>query len=268
MTSIQSHPRYRHTICQLCFIYGLAISIQWIARLAFSLFSQNSHMGNLFENTIALLGVVCLISYQKSWPYVHWFSSDRLKDFPVFIFPAFYILLNMGDFYDHSRLTLMTAGINTVISAAFEELLCRAFALHFLMKGFILGGMRRPALYAVLVSSCLFGLAHLSNILIHPEASGALLGQTLYASFIGVGFAACYLVTRSLLPLIMIHTAINFMSFLGDSGIEPDALTFEDTLGTVIVCLPLFLLGLWLLRKEPDWHDTNSQYKTHLTNNG
>jgi len=225
-----------------------------IARFGFSLVSQNAILVNLSENTAALILVICLISYQKNWPDVHWFSLSRIKYFPVFILPAFYILLNLGDFYEHPDLTLIGAGFNTLISASFEELLCRAFALHFLIKGFISRGVRRPALNAVLVSSCLFGLAHLANGIIHPDAIGAILGQTLYASFIGVGFAACYLVTRSLLPLIVIHAAINFMSFWGESGLEPDALTFEDTLGTVIVCLPLLFMGLWLLRKEPAWH--------------
>lgn len=251
MSLVRSNSFFTSALGQLLCLYLLAIAVQMFARLVASLVSQNALVVNLFENTAALFLVIWLISYYRLWPEIGWLSFTRIKTFPVFLIPSFYILLNLGEIYEHPLLAVVSAGINALISASFEELLCRILALHILINGFVSQGKTRPILYAVLVSSLLFGLAHLANLLNRPEALGALLGQTLYASFIGVGFAACYLITRSLVPLILIHAAINFMSFMGESGMEPDALTFEDTLGTVIVCLPLLIFGIWLLRKEP-----------------
>ena len=246
-----NNASFNQAIWLLSAIYFIAISVQSAAALAVS-FTFSSHLViNLCENVVALVFILLTISYYKFWPYIQWFSKSELRHFSVFLLPAAYIFLNMGDVYPRENDMLLLAAINTFISASFEELLCRAFALILLVRAFELKQSKRPYLYAILVSSLLFGLAHLANLISNPDTLGAVLGQVLYAFFIGVGFAACYIITRSLLPLIIIHGAINYMSFISESGLEPDAKTFEDTLGTVIVCLPLFLFGLWLLRKEP-----------------
>lgn len=244
-------PSFKRAIWLLCTIYLMAISVQSAAAIGSSFAFSTRLVINLCENIAALVFILLTISYYKFWSYIQWFSISELRRFSVFLIPAAYILLNMDGIFPHSNAILLLAGINTIISAGFEELLCRAFALALLIREFELKQSKRPYLYAVLVSSLLFGLAHLANLITHPDTLGAVLGQVLYAFFIGVGFAACYIVTRSLLPLIIIHGVINYMSFISESGFEPDAKTFEDTLGTVVVCLPLFFFGLWLLRKEP-----------------
>ncbi|MEZ9229627.1 lysostaphin resistance A-like protein [Vibrio amylolyticus] len=236
---------------QLCTFYLLAIAVQVIGRFLVSRVSENEIIIDIGENTAALLLVVRGLSYFGLWGEIGWFTTAKWKSFPVFLVPALYIVLNFNGAYGHDLSTVLQAALNTVISASFEELLCRLMALHLLIHGFTAQGNKRPILCAVLTSSLLFGFAHFTNLLNQPEALGAIIGQMIYASFIGIGFAACYIVTRSIVPLIVIHASINFVSFWGESKIEPPTLTFEDTLGTVIVCFPLLLLGLWLLRHEP-----------------
>ena len=211
-----------HPIFQLFLIYLFAVAAQMLTQYVGRLFIQDVLLLNLIENCVGLLLSIYLLSYFCLWSDIYWFSKYHLKLFWVFLIPASYVLLNVDTVYSHSLYNLIIGGVNTLISACFEEFLCRLVAIHLLIRWLVLNESKRPALYSVLISALLFGLAHLANIVNQPQGVGAIIGQTVYAGFIGVGFAACYLVTRSILPLILIHAAINFMSFLTESGQAPD----------------------------------------------
>lgn len=259
---------FKTVFVHLCTLYLAAIAVQLVGRFLAGHLSDNELIINIWENMAALLLVIKAVSYYRLWGDIGWLTTAKWRTFPVFLVPAFYIVLNFNGAFGHSFPTVLQAAFSTLISASFEELLCRLLALHLLVHAFKKHGNARPVLCAALTSSFLFGLAHMTNLLSHPEQFGAIIGQMIYASFIGVGFAACYIVTQSIAPLIVIHASINFVSFLGESGIEADALTFDDTLGTVIVCFPLLLLGLWLLRHEPRWQEAKSCKQKSLGLNG
>ncbi len=85
-----------------------------------------------------------------------------------------------------------------VVQPVMEEVLCRGIMLNKLKKSF-------PTWVAVLVSSLMFGLAHLM-------AGG--LWLTIVATLMGICFGIIFAKTKSLYPAIIAHTFANLPNFI------------------------------------------------------
>jgi membrane protease YdiL (CAAX protease family) len=132
-----------------------------------------------------------------------------------------------------------------------------------LFRGLVSGVLRRSwakdrkSLYlTVLVSSLLFGLTHFVNLFQHRYTPLASLTQVLFGIFFGVFFEALYLRTGSLFPGIILHALFDFSGNL--TQLMPGALpraerivskTSGEALISIGITLPLFLIGLFMLRK-------------------
>lgn len=93
-----------------------------------------------------------------------------------------------------------------------EELLVRGFILSMLIMKW---GTTKNGIYqSVIISSLIFGCAHLGNLIIDPGLIVATLSQVFYATFIGVFFAACVLRSQSIWPAIILHATIDFVGQL------------------------------------------------------
>lgn len=99
---------------------------------------------------------------------------------------------------------------------------------------------RRPIAIAA-ITALLFGLVHLSNIVIRGEVA-VTVAQAVGAAAFGFGFAALRLRTNSILPLVAIHA-------VHDLVLQMTALPLIPT--AVVQDIMLFAIGLWLLRKPP-----------------
>lgn len=231
-------------------LYIGVILIQRLGTFVATLVTNDSVLIKLSENFAGTVFVVVAISMMRMWQHIYWISAEALKKWYLFLLPAAYIFINFGDFYPHSTFHIGAAFLSTLFTGTMEELLCRGLVLAIFIKGYEQLGMSNHLLKAVLMSSLLFGLAHLANAVGYGHATGAVIGQVFFATFIAVGFCAVYLHTRSILPLIFIHAGINFVSFLSDA---PDAVktdTFISTLPAIIVCAPLFVYGFILMNKK------------------
>lgn len=159
----------------------------------------------------------------------------------------------LGILYLASAYVTPVSGVPAVILAAVsafligleEEARFRGVILQALLPIGPLGG--------VTLSSLLFGLAHLNNLLTHLPAS-LVLAQAIGACLLGVGFAACRLRTRTIWPLIVFHTLYDLpanMTLFGTRGIVETHSTLSSTAVGAALIVPGFLLacyGLFLLR--------------------
>lgn len=68
-----------------------------------------------------------------------------------------------------------------------------------------MGGTKKGIYLAVLVSSLLFGFAHIIHYFLHDESLLAAITQISYAVFIGVSFAAFVIRNKSIIPAIILH---------------------------------------------------------------
>lgn len=85
----------------------------------------------------------------------------------------------------------------------FEEALMRGVVLQALLKKW--ASSRKGIYFAVIISSLIFGLTHIVNYFMHRETLGGCLNQMIYATFIGVFFAACVLRTQSITMAMFFH---------------------------------------------------------------
>ncbi len=79
--------------------------------------------------------------------------------------------------------------------------------------------------------------------------------QAVATTFFGVIFAACFIRNNSIWPMIILHAFVDLFATahdLTDSFGEIHVTTAQNTLVTLIVTLPLFIYGMFILRKvEP-----------------
>ena len=83
----------------------------------------------------------------------------------------------------------------------------------------------------------------------------ASIGQVVYAFFIGAAFGAILLKTNKLIPLAILHGLIDIVfsiNTLLDDGAMAGEIEQQDigqAIGSMLVVLPLFIVGLFIIRK-------------------
>ncbi len=130
--------------------------------------------------------------------------------------------------------------------------LAGGFAEEGLFRGVVLRAFRaRGMLKAALLSGTVFPLVHLANLLVGQNV-GATAVQLLRTFLLGFAFAAPLAYTRNIWPLVILHAAINFSSFLGSGSltlISTESPSIESVLTELVVFGLLAGFGFWLLRR-------------------
>lgn len=168
------------------------------------------------------------------------------------------INIEEGLVIDTSKPVLITLHLLTALSTGWvEEILFRGVVVTtFLQKW----GRSKMGIYlSVLVPGILFGIVHLANFLQGRKPLLNNLTQITFAMFFGVLFAACILRNRSIWPMIFLHAAVDWAGTLREIAVGGGLRTTvpvilpRDALLSILITLPLFLYGLFILRKvEPD----------------
>ena len=166
----------------------------------------------LVELVLAVLAIA-LLTALRSWRTVGFRALRRLSDLRLYWIPLLPVL------------PVVVAAIIGISRMRFEEVLffvilagLIGFVEEVFFRGLILQALAPEGLWrAAVVSSIVFGLMHLLNLLFGADLVATLL-QTAYATAMGFGFAAVTLRTGSLWPLIAIHAAIDFAGFVTAQG--------------------------------------------------
>lgn len=128
-----------------------------------------------------------------------------------------------------------------------EELVMRGAVLHLFLDRF--GGTKKAVLTSVILSSAIFGAAHLCNILSGVSVESAVV-QALQATLLGVLFAAIYLRSGNIWITITAHALTDFAA-LSASGIfgEGDIVDGINSISwlNLAVTVPLFLIPAVIL---------------------
>ena len=158
---------------------------------------------------------------------------------PPLLYALLMLLLAWAGGWPQPRVLLIVA-CNAALVAISEELMFRAILLQ--------GMLDRYAVWpAVLMSSALFGLAHLANGLATGDVSGAL-WQAVAATLQGVGYAAIRLRTRSVWPMVLVHGLWDYALVTATlPNPAEDGASILPTIALLAV-LPLCLYGVYLLR--------------------
>ncbi len=137
-----------------------------------------------------------------------------------------------------------------------EEILFRGLVLPLMLRQW--GSTRKGIYGAVVLSSAIFGLAHLANLVMGRRDLVSTGAQILYGTFFGVFFAACFLRNKSIWPVIFGHFLFDWAGNFNDLTVGhvftrvKTPISLENAATTVVILLPLLLIGLFYLRKvEP-----------------
>ncbi|MBS3997241.1 MAG: CPBP family intramembrane metalloprotease [Hydrogenophaga sp.] len=161
---------------------------------------------------------------------------------PWLLFLALFALSAMNAGLPPASVTLFIL-VNTLLVGWSEEVMFRGVWLR--------GLFRSSGIWvAILGSSVLFGAMHVLNVFLTGDLRGALL-QAGAAFLSGVFLAAVRLRTGSLWTGIVLHGLWDAGTFLVAAGATATAAAAPTALGdygSIVMSLPLFLFGLYVLR--------------------
>lgn len=99
--------------------------------------------------------------------------------------------LNSNGIHIPSLGTIAGYAVYNMAIGFYEEVMMRGLVLNNFIN--LYGESKKGIIYSVCISSLIFGVAHLCNLVESPQLINATLSQVLYASFIGMFFASVYL---------------------------------------------------------------------------
>lgn len=115
------------------------------------------------------------------------------------------------------------------------------FLEEVIFRGFLFKALCRDGVkQAVVISSLTFGIGHIVNLLNGAELFSTLL-QLCYAVAVGFLFTIIFLRSKSLIPCILTHSAINSLSAFGVQGSKTLAIIFAAVLTVVSVFYALWI---------------------------
>lgn len=132
----------------------------------------------------------------------------------------------------------------------YEELIGRSFVLNLLLQKW--GKTKKGIYLAVFISSLMFGLIHLTTVILGKRELVPGIGQAIFCIFFGVFFAGCLLRFQSIWPPIFLHTLFDLFGASPELTAkfgEVQQSTPLNTLINVLFLLPVLLCGILLLRK-------------------
>ncbi|NER15405.1 CPBP family intramembrane metalloprotease [Leptobacterium flavescens] len=255
----------------LAIIITLAIAI--IIKTPFDMIFQESYFSTfqieyltlaLRMSLIFLMGLI--LTYKLTEKALSGLSSKYKWSFKyINLIPFYLIALGISTFIGKD---LSSINIYNVLLLFFACSLV-SFAEEFVFRGFLqplfitkYNSNKNGIFLGVLLPAILFGSVHLLNLTINDNIP-QVIAQSIYAIFIGFFFGVALLKTNKLIPLAITHGLINFFFLFGSlpgfgdatsSGTESvgDPTLSEQissSLSTVLIFLPLFIIGLIILRK-------------------
>ncbi|BCN29310.1 CPBP family intramembrane glutamic endopeptidase [Anaeromicropila herbilytica] len=164
-----------------------------------------------------------------------------------------------GELHINASLGLWSLFIIHYISVGvFEEMVCRSTIMNLMLHKW--GNTRMGIYKSVLLSSLIFGLAHLTNLIYGRGDLLSVSCQIIYAIFFGVFFGACMIRNGSVIPAMIMHAFFDICGNFSDLKSKSNFIAIHQTslegaILVILMLLPMFLYGLFILRKA-DLHNT------------
>jgi uncharacterized protein len=234
----------RHPIIFSVLVVLLAMALITLVGAAFT-YLKLSEFTNQLIVEVVFCGYVILLLTRLHWWHEAGFKKPTtrrkyLAYLPLVFLPL--VVVVISGFKAASPSTVMWFALFTLLAGFAEEGLLRGVVLRAMLPS----DLKR----AVLVSSLIFGLAHLINIWQGHSAATVII-QIIYATLLGIGFAGARLYTGTIWPAIVIHALIDFVDF-GSRGFVlalPQTVTLTGVIFTIVITSLYALYGWWLLRR-------------------
>jgi membrane protease YdiL (CAAX protease family) len=140
----------------------------------------------------------------------------------------------------------------------FEEILCRGILLNTMIYKF--SKKKKGVYYAIIISSVLYGLAHLINLINRPYILNGIISQVVYTTIVGMVYSSVYIKYKNIWSIIIIHTLFNLISIFPFIFLRVNywlilhySLNFHSkpliALFDSILAIPCFIYVIYLFKK-------------------
>lgn len=134
-----------------------------------------------------------------------------------------------------------------------EESIWRVLSINLLL--WVFGEDKKGKYTAILVSSALFGLSHINNLIQTPGIVNKTISQVIYAFILGLFFAIVYVKSHSILPSIVHHALYDFACYGAYCFYPKDLLqetvttdsSFASAMYETALHLPILIYSILLL---------------------
>lgn len=185
----------------------------------------------------------------------------------VYGFVSSYIKCDKSFFSFPSMQKIIFFTLVMLLIGIFEEVIIRGVILNNMLNkwGYTKAGMIK----SVILSSLIFGLCHLVNLIGHPSLIITTLTQVMYSFLIGVLFASIYLRCKNIWAVIILHAIFDWFWRVSDiyhiiaNPVTPVDISVALGLTISMLCIPFALVGFFLLRKAfvEDMHQYAKEIK-------
>lgn len=200
-------------------------------------------------------------------------NKYKLLNYRIFRLDWYLLLAFVVVYFSYNQMTALLSTADSVRSdqshlefivrclatGFFEEILFRVFVFYSLLKFLKF----KKLIYPIWISSIIFGLAHLSNVLNPDYASLSVLTQIVFAVCIGFFFQSILIFTKSYVLIAVFHAIVNYFgmyqAYLFIPEIEDTTYSISELLMSFSIVIGLFFLifyplSLLLIRKESKKH--------------
>jgi uncharacterized protein len=188
-----------------------------------------------------VISLLVLLKWWREAGFKQAISRPKLLAYLPLLFLPIAVLVTNG---------FKPASASEMILFTFFTLLV-GFAEEGLLRGVVLRAMVPSGITrAVVLSSLLFGLGHLINIL-EGASPATTIVQITYSTLLGIGFAGARLYTGTIWPVIVVHTLIDFVDVASRGFVlaPPQSLTLAGAIVPILITGLYALYGWWLLRR-------------------
>ena len=193
-----------------------------------------------YSITLIITIIICFILYKKI-PFTLK-NPKLLRNLFTFGFLGIFCAL-MAFMFSFSKPDMKPQTLNIVGFTLYN--LAIALSEEFLFRGLILNQMldkyknkRNFIFLAVILSSAIFGLRHLINLIVMPNAVVSTIGQVFFTFFAGFYLSCLYIRTRNIWTCIIIHFLEDFFTGFWVL-VSSEALLSQGTDGPIIATVLL-----------------------------
>lgn len=242
------------TVLLLCFALVLSSLLQIPKYLIWGANASGTAQHLYDVATALLLLVITEFIYTKVWfkgEFEGTLKGDIRNGFRIMI-PV--IVVDVALFIFDSIVaggsmnSLVFVFATSLVAGIVEEITFRSLILANLMR---ITKTYKGMLMSVVVTSVIFGVAHLTNLISGANA-GSTIMQVISASIMGLFFAAVYMMCGSIVPLMVFHFGHDVLAFLflkvNESGATIRGVTTVSLIEELILNIALLVMAVYILR--------------------
>ena len=217
---------------------------------------QSSNINKLVKNSVILILAIFAIKKLKIAKLSGLSQQMKLQNKFLILIPLYLVIIGVfsllgTDLSSISIIDFLLLSLAMLSVGFVEEFIFRGILQSVFLKRY--AHRKNGILIGIILPAALFGVLHLLNLKMSNIAAS--IGQVVYAFFIGAAFGAILLKTNKLIPLAIMHGLINTVfsinTLLDDSAVigEIEQQDIGQAIGSMVVVLPLFIVGLFIIRK-------------------